>query len=303
MKLRENFGDATDLFITGLDGLLEKYSHLWRLSGVQYMETVSVNLLFTCSSDLYGSCVLKAGVPNPEVATEVHSLLDNACGKYCKIWDYNISDGVLLLERIMPGATLKAVQDCNERAGIMAGIMKGLHSPYHGMHAYPTYGVWYDKLCVFFETSGRREIFEYVKAGRAIYRELRLSYHNDCLLHGDLHHENVLLNQNGGYTIVDPKGVIGDPIMETARFLLNEVETNGFGRIAGMISIMGEILEYPEKDIKLALAADCMLSCGWSADENCDDRRAAAIMPGLIRTCGNVYQFGKGAPDGLHLNA
>ena len=44
----------------------------------------------------------------------------------------------------------------------------------------------------------------------------------NLLLHGDLHHENILKNENGGYTVIDPKGVIGDPVFDLSRFILDE---------------------------------------------------------------------------------
>ena len=47
-------------------------------------------------------------------------------------------------------------------------------------------------------------------------------YSRNLLLHGDLHHENILKNENGGYTVIDPKGVIGDPVFDLSRFILDE---------------------------------------------------------------------------------
>lgn len=41
------------------------------------------------------------------------------------------------------------------------------------------------------------------------------------LLHGDLHHENVLRRKNGDYVCFDPKGFIGDPCYEIAAILRN----------------------------------------------------------------------------------
>ena len=42
----------------------------------------------------------------------------------------------------------------------------------------------------------------------------------DALLHGDLHHDNIL--QNGDeFIAIDPKGVIGSPSYEVCKFIIN----------------------------------------------------------------------------------
>ena len=33
---------------------------------------------------------------------------------------------------------------------------------------------------------------------------------------------NILKNEKGGYTVIDPKGVIGDPVFDLSRFILDE---------------------------------------------------------------------------------
>ena len=42
------------------------------------------------------------------------------------------------------------------------------------------------------------------------------------LLHGDLHHDNILQN-SGSWLAVDPKGYIGDPAFEPAAYLCNPI--------------------------------------------------------------------------------
>jgi len=43
------------------------------------------------------------------------------------------------------------------------------------------------------------------------------------LLHGDLHHENILYCHDLGWTAIDPKGVSGDPYFDIASFLINHL--------------------------------------------------------------------------------
>lgn len=49
---------------------------------------------------------------------------------------------------------------------------------------------------------------------------------HDVLLHGDLHHENILLNE-GQWVMIDAKGVFGDRAFEGAAFMRNPIPFSG----------------------------------------------------------------------------
>ena len=52
--------------------------------------------------------------------------------------------------------------------------------------------------------------------------ELTEKYNQEMLLHIDLYWGNIVSSGEGSYRIVDPKGVIGDPIFEMGQNLLEE---------------------------------------------------------------------------------
>ncbi len=56
---------------------------------------------------------------------------------------------------------------------------------------------------------------------RAMADDLLASADADVLLHGDLHHGNVLRDASGRLTVIDPKGVLGDPAFEVGAMLRN----------------------------------------------------------------------------------
>jgi streptomycin 6-kinase len=47
------------------------------------------------------------------------------------------------------------------------------------------------------------------------------------LLHGDLHHGNVLHDSERGWVAIDPKGVLGEPEYEIGVALRNPIEIRG----------------------------------------------------------------------------
>lgn len=263
----KNLGDKTDEFLSKINKLLEKYTEIWRLTDLSFMPTDTVNLLFSCESDLYGSCVLKMCIPGPEVATEINCLRSYDGKGYCKLWAYDLSDDILLLERVIPGDQMWAVEDYRERARLMAVTVKYLPILYNGQEQYPTYLSWMQGIHrILTDMGGLEDVLFYLNKAMEIYDELKQRHNRSCLLHGDLHQENMLLNSSGGYTIIDPKGVVDDPVMETARFLLNETPYDE-NKIKEMAAIMSKIIDISEEDILKSMFIDVALSQSWCMDE------------------------------------
>ena len=88
------------------------------------------------------------------------------------------------------------------------------------------------------------------------------------LLHGDLHHENIVLDQNRGYILIDPKGVVGDPVFELSRFILNEFRDTLSGdlydEIEELIDILAGNLDISNRIIKQCLYIETVV---WLCDE------------------------------------
>ncbi len=102
------------------------------------------------------------------------------------------------------------------------------------------------------------------------------------LLHGDLHHENILWDDALGWLAIDPKGVIGPKPMECGRFLHNFVEDEVPGinhlRDAPMDDVC-EIMEMrirtfaaalglPRADLLRASFVDSVLSFCWTSNSD-----------------------------------
>lgn len=261
-------GDKTDGFLSQVDKRLEKYTDIWRLNNITFMPTNTVNLLFSCVSDLYGRCVLKMCIPGPEVSTEVNCLRAYDGKGYCKLWDYDLSDDVLILEQIIPGDQMWEVDDYYERARLMAITVKDLHISYNGQEQYPTYLSWMERIhSTLTKMGGLEDVLFYLNEAMKIYTELKQRHNRVCLLHGDLHQENMLLNSKGGYTIIDPKGVVDDPVMETARFLMNEIPCDEI-KIREMVKIMSPVIGISENDIIKSMFVDAALSNSWCMEDH-----------------------------------
>jgi len=111
--------------------------------------------------------------------------------------------GAALLERALPGTRLPAGED---GIAVAAGVMRALWRPPDGAPPFPTVREWGRAL------SGRPA---------ARFAELCDSMADPVVLHGDLHHDNILDAGAGRWVAIDPKGVIGEPAYETGALLRN----------------------------------------------------------------------------------
>jgi len=283
-------GDETDEFLSRVEKRLEKLKIAWQLSDFTFMQTDTVNLLYSCESAIYGACVIKMCIPGPEVATEINCLRAYDGKGYCKLYAYDLEDDALLLEKVMPGDQMWAVDDYKERARLMGVVIKELPFINNVKEQYPTYLSWMEKIhATLTKIGGLTDVLYYLNKAMEIYTELKKRHPKACLLHGDLHQENMLLNSTGSYSIIDPKGVIDDPVMETARFLMNETPCSET-KIKEMAAIMSPMIGITEEDILKSMFIDTALSHSWTMEGHFTSIDAfEKEKQNVLETCEFVY--------------
>ena len=83
-----------------------------------------------------------------------------------------------------------------------------------------------------------------VNEARELFQTLADSQGRLMLLHGDLHHDNVLFDSKRGWVAIDPKGVVGELEYEVGAILRNPVETPELLTAATTIEQPSERLGY-----------------------------------------------------------
>jgi streptomycin 6-kinase len=139
---------------------------------------------------------------------------------------------VLLEEALEPGTTLFSENDIEKRLKVFCELFKSLHyddgrskeSTHNSVATYQhqSYTDWITKITEYMESkSSWAEITTHMKRAKAWYMEILDQYPDQTLLHGDFHYYNILKTQKG-YKIIDPKGVLGHPMFDIPRYVLNE---------------------------------------------------------------------------------
>jgi streptomycin 6-kinase len=131
----------------------------------------------------------------------------------------------LLLERITPGESLVAMaagghdDDATDVLADVIGRMSG-----HEISGVPTVEKWGSSFERYRLGDDHSIPHPLVDDARKVYEELCASQQRRRLLHGDLHHGNVLLDSERGWLAIDPKGVVGELEYEIGAALRNPIE-------------------------------------------------------------------------------
>lgn len=213
--------------------------------------------------------ILKLGLDNEGLKQEAFALKCFAGYGVVKVLAED--EGVLLLERSVPGTSLKSYFPDQEQESIeiACGVMKKLHQAnIPSVHNFPHIKDWLEAL------DGDLEIpLQTLQKSREIHDQLLKTAEPDVLLHGDLHHDNIL--QNGeDWLVVDPKGVIGEPAYEVVAFICNPIpellkHADAPNIIHNRITRFFELLEVPLRILDWCFV-QAVLSWVWALEDGCD---------------------------------
>ena len=137
------------------------------------------------------------------------------------------SSDAILLEQANPGKHLKEYSISGkdgEATQIFCEVITQLHSKKQTPDGFPEiadfWGKGFDR---YLNSSDTRIAMPIVEKAKHMFSELSGSQGKQILLHGDLHHDNILFDEKRGWLAIDPKGAIGEAEIEVAAFLKNPI--------------------------------------------------------------------------------
>lgn len=256
-KIIKHFGDK---FYEKVLRDIETYSKKWKLEILQLVDYFSVNCIFTCRSEQHGDTILKIGNPCNEIFTEYNTLCEYNGKRFCNVFDSDIDNGIILEEQIKPGIRLRDEKALDKRLYAFSNLFNGLHIESGNASIYPTYFEWVSRITGYMvNRDDYKELYLFMSKAKEVCASLCKIYSKKMLLHGDFHHDNILLGSDNKYRIIDPKGVIGDPIFDIPRFILNEfygVDKISFEDYRKHVE---EITDYFEKSLNVS--TDVLKKC------------------------------------------
>ena len=233
---------------------LQNLSHHYVLSGFQGEQPV----------------VLKLGLDIEGLKREYASLM--AFSGFGAVQVVTENEGFIVQKCAIPGISLKSYFPQNDDGAIeiASNLIKTLHkAPIPYEHRFPILKDWLAVLDQDLEIPAN-----YLEKARIMRDNLLKTSAAEVLLHGDLHHDNIL--QNGhNWVVIDPKGVIGDQVYEIAAFIRNPIpeivsQDNIFYMIQNRIERFAKRLEISRDRITDWCFVHAVLSWGWDLEDGSD---------------------------------
>jgi streptomycin 6-kinase len=268
-------GEAGAAWLAGLPALVSAAAERWSLTVLPPFPRLSYNYVTPVLGPAGEPLVLKAGVPNWELAAEIDALRLFEGRGAVRLLGADREAGLLLLERAEPGDSLRTIEDDAGQVERLALVMGRLWQPLAPGHSFVTlaelFARGFARLRRLFDGGAGPLPAERIERAEGLARELTAAG-SDLLIHGDLNPGNVLSSEREGWLAIDPKGYAGQPLYDVATFLNDPPEGLPERELVRLqdrrVSLLSAALGVPRADILAWAEAHAVLSGWWSYEDH-----------------------------------
>lgn len=221
-----SYNEADPAWLRGLPELVGQLAARWSLTLDHHFPEIIINYVAPATRADGTPCVLKLSRFVDETVNEIAALALWDGDGAARLLDADAGIGALLVERLEPGGMLVEVAEADDDAAtlIAARVLAQLWRPVPERHGLRSLESWCDAYDRNREALSRgadgfpAALFQRADAMRA---ELLASTERQTVLHGDMHHFNVLRATRAPWLAIDPKGLAGDRCFDVCQFLRN----------------------------------------------------------------------------------
>ncbi len=259
MKLAEEFVQK----VTGafgavgqdwLNTLLERVDRIcnkWNLHTLTPVPNLSYNYVLKGLDGHECPIILKLGLHGFDFQNEARTLETYNGAGCCRLLRFDDGEGAMLLEQLDPGSMLSRLDDEEAVIEHFVHVWRLIRRPTQSAsHRVPTIKQWsagLDRYKEAFATlNGPIPLLD-IERAEMYFNEFFSADEPLELLHGDLHHENILYSSERGWLAIDPKGVLGSRYCDTVSFFINHLHNKENPR---------DLLKFRVKKIEEALGLD-----------------------------------------------
>ncbi|WEG13730.1 aminoglycoside phosphotransferase family protein [Pullulanibacillus sp. KACC 23026] len=271
-KIKGAFGKDGEEWLLSLNERVLAIQQAWRLSDLMPVPNLSYNYVLKGHDETRTPILLKLGLPSFDFSNERKALQAYAGAGCCQLLKADDDKGAMLLEQIVPGQMLSELTDEEEVLHQFSKVWKAIRRPVPNMCEFPTIRDWSKGLDRYLSEHSDEEEFipvEEVWEAKALFDDLLAEENENGLLHGDLHHENILFSDERGPLAIDPKGVVGPVYFDCVSFMINHLhnKTEPEKRLAHRVDYLAKSLSLDKKSmLKAAIALSTLFAC-WSIGE------------------------------------
>jgi len=216
-NMQSIYQEKGEKWIADLPAIVDLVREHWKLIHVIPVENMTYHFVAKAEMESHQKVVLKIGLDKKSIENEKKTLLFFNGKGSVKLLDFYEEYHAMLLDQIIPGYSLKSIYPAQFDFVIetYCKTMQKLHSrklPYY--HSFPHVHSW---LAAIDHVSKDKLPQILIEKAIDLKNKLLSTLSNEKLLHGDLHHDNIIQDKNE-WIIIDPKGVVGEVEFEAAAF-------------------------------------------------------------------------------------
>jgi streptomycin 6-kinase len=267
----QTFGSQGKQWLQSLPEIIAMGKARWQLNDLQPVTNMSWHYVAKANSVTHGPIVLKIGCDAKSMANEAKALQHFSGHGMVQLIEYDPQHHMLLLQQAVPGTLLchHPSEDIKHTIHHYADVVKQLTSvPQKQSNQFPHISDWLKAL----ERADKSQ-FPAGWLERAIdLKETLLNANLEAvILHGDLHHENILAN-GSAWIAIDPKGIIGDIAFEAAAFnFLQQNETdlqNAPQLFIERCNLLSAALQLDSQHLQQWVFVRLILAACWMLEDN-----------------------------------
>ncbi|WP_171681561.1 aminoglycoside phosphotransferase family protein [Paenibacillus planticolens] len=277
-RMQELHGEQGVAWSEALPRLIDECANRFNFNPQDPFPNLSYNFVLRATRSDGKRVVLKSSFMKGELSREVSVLRAFEGRGVIHVLDADEDWGVVLLEGAEPGMPLSTIEKDALATDIFCQVFRRLHLS-------PPTGSLYPSMKQHFAAIERyRDRFtdmnvdgplppSWVENAEECLEYLIATTSENFLLHGDLHHDNILRQGEEKWAVIDPKGIVGDIHFDTIQYLLNYENRGGDCELVlrDRIAIMADRLGLDPRRIAMWGVARGVLEACWTIEDGGTD--------------------------------
>lgn len=251
------YGSKGQQWLEELPNIVKAIAQEWNLSDLKPVDNLSMNYVVSGKQNLR-EIILKLSLDSDLIYREKTALI--AFLEHGAVPVLAHKDKILLLGKLSPATSLKTYLPARkaEALKIACKTMQKLHqAPFSKIIHLPSIEERFSLLDKAWPVPSDSLIL-----ARKCRDHIFSNYHERKILHGDLHHDNIL-KDGDSWKIIDPHGVVGFSINEAWAFV-QDIEDD--------IPFIAKYFNFKLEDLQKCYFMHSMLSGLWAIEDNMDPK-------------------------------
>lgn len=264
------YGDQGVVWLNTLPKKIEQLCDKWNLQFLKALPDLTYHFIgLVAILQTNEVAVLKIAPTNEQIETEANWLF-SMNRTAANIYSYDSEHHAILMERLQPGHTLKALVKSghdDNATKIICELIRNIQKYQLTIYQFKPLSTLYtnfSKLDGYFDK-------KMLSKAKSLFNDLT-SESPSVILHGDLHHDNILLSYHT-WKVIDPHGYSGDPAYEVGAMIYNPLDcfpnTHSVQQIISRrLKILSDELPFDMQRIKAWAFCKTILSIAWTFEDH-----------------------------------